>query len=75
MGTIINASGVLVADLTFPHNETYAPTKKLPVVFAFQSFERSRYLNPKITYTMWDLDEKNESLTPYHDFHGSNWAN
>jgi hypothetical protein len=75
MGIIINASDVLEVDLTFPGNETYAPTDRFPVVFAFQNFERARYLNPEITYTMWNLDDRNETLTRYHDFHDFNWAN
>lgn len=74
MGTTINASDVLEVDLVFPRNETYAPTENFPVIFAFQNPELARYLNPEVTYTIWDLDNTNNSLTTYHDLRWTNWT-
>ncbi|KAJ5245096.1 hypothetical protein N7489_005192 [Penicillium chrysogenum] len=74
MGTTINASNILEVDLVFPRNETYAPTESFPVVFAFQNPERARYLNPHISYSIWNLDEDNGTVTRYHDFRSANWT-
>jgi hypothetical protein len=74
MGTIINASNILEVDLVFPRNETYAPAERFPVVFAFQNPERARYLNTDITYTIWNLDDRNDTLTRSHDLRWVNWS-
>ncbi|KAJ6120995.1 hypothetical protein N7523_005275 [Penicillium sp. IBT 18751x] len=73
--TMINASDILEVDLTFPCNETYAPTKWFPIVFAFQNAERARYLNPEITYTIWNLDDRDDVTTMSHDLRWANWTN
>lgn len=74
MGTIIDASDLLEVDLVFPRNETYAPTDRFPVVFAFQNSERARYLNPAIEYTLWNLQDLDASVTSSHDLRGTNWT-
>ncbi|KAJ5810486.1 uncharacterized protein N7503_002704 [Penicillium pulvis] len=73
-GTITNASDILEVDLVFPRNETYAPTEWFPVVFAFQNPERARYLNPALGYTIWNLDDTNNSRTFLHDLRWTNWT-
>ena len=64
MGTIINASDILEVDLLFPRNETYAPTNRFPVVFAFQNSKRARYLNPQISYILWNERERHVFRDP-----------
>ncbi|KAF4211481.1 hypothetical protein CNMCM8980_002011 [Aspergillus fumigatiaffinis] len=74
MGAIINASSVLEVDLVFPRNKTYAPTEWFPVVFAFQNPKRAKYLNFDISYNIWNLDDRNNSLTRSHDLRFANWS-
>ncbi|KGO73175.1 hypothetical protein PITC_003620 [Penicillium italicum] len=74
MGTLINASDILEVDLVFPHNETYAPTDRFPVVFAFQNANRARHLTPAISYTLWNLQDLDASVTSSHDLRGTNWT-
>ncbi|KAJ5762793.1 hypothetical protein N7533_001474 [Penicillium manginii] len=42
------------------------------IVFAFQNAERARYLNPRITYRFWNLDNETNSHTLFHDL---SWTN
>jgi hypothetical protein len=72
MGSIINASSVLEVELVFPRNKPYAPTEWFPVVFAFQNPERAKYLNHDISYNIWNLDDKNNSLTRSHNLRRAN---
>ncbi|KAF7184178.1 hypothetical protein CNMCM7691_004803 [Aspergillus felis] len=74
MGTSIHASSVLEVDLVFPRNKTYALTEWLPVVFAFQNPECAKHLNPDISYNIWNLDDKDNSLTRSHDLRQANWS-
>ncbi|KAJ6012437.1 hypothetical protein N7522_002792 [Penicillium canescens] len=72
MGTIIHASDIPEVDLLFPRNETYAPTDRFPVVFAFQNSKLARYLNPQISYILWN--NKNVTFSETHDLRGTNWT-
>ncbi|KAF7173729.1 hypothetical protein CNMCM6106_007766 [Aspergillus hiratsukae] len=74
MGAIINASSVLEVDLVFPRNETYAPTEWFPIVFAFQNPKSAKYLNFDLSYNLWNLDDRNNSLTRSHDLRWANWS-
>lgn len=74
MGNIINASGILEVDLVFPRNDSYVPTEKFPVVFAFQNAQRARYLNPSIQFLIWNLQTDDTSLTLSHEFGWKNWT-
>jgi hypothetical protein len=71
---MINASDILEVDLLFPRNETYAPTDRFPVVFAFQNSKLARYLNPEISYTLWNLQHNTASFSLTHDLRGRNWT-
>lgn len=49
LGTVINAAGVLEIDVVFPRpNETYAPKKYFPIVFALQNAKMAKLLEPEI---------------------------
>ncbi|KAJ5647452.1 hypothetical protein N7490_003824 [Penicillium lividum] len=74
MGALINASDILEVDLVFPSNETYAPADRFPIVFAFQNPELARYLNPGLSYTLWNLDDFDEGASLYHDLRWVNWT-
>lgn len=74
IGTTINAYDILEVDLAFPRNETYAPADRFPIVFAFQNAEHARYLNPAISYTLWNLQDLDTSVTSSHDLRGTNWT-
>ncbi|KAL6232455.1 hypothetical protein BDW75DRAFT_242921 [Aspergillus navahoensis] len=76
MGALTTAapSSVLEVDLTFPHNRTYRPAEWFPIVFAFQNPERAKYLNLEIIYKLWNLDDRNNSLTRSHDLRLANWT-
>ena len=74
MGTIVNASDFLEIDLIFPRNESYAPTDRFPVVFAFQNAGRAKYLNPGLEFTLWNLQDLDASLTLSHDLRWTNWT-
>ncbi|KAK7959196.1 uncharacterized protein PG986_004050 [Apiospora aurea] len=47
-------SGILEVDLAFPRNQTYAPTARLPFVFAYQNPELATALNARISFTVWN---------------------
>ncbi|KAL5333854.1 hypothetical protein BJX70DRAFT_45343 [Aspergillus crustosus] len=77
LGVIANAVSVVEVDLVFPRNETYAPTKDFPIVFAFQNAEKAELLNPKISYTIinWNnFDNSFARFTYPHDLKGVNWS-
>lgn len=74
IGAVVNASEILEVDLIFPRNETYAPTDKFPVVFAFQNAERAKYINPSIDYTILGLQGNHTFYAPTHELGGTNWT-
>ncbi|KAK8074332.1 hypothetical protein PG994_005231 [Apiospora phragmitis] len=49
-------SGVMELDLVFPRNESYAPTARLPIVFAYQNPELARALHARVSVIVrnWD---------------------
>lgn len=47
--------GVVEADLVFPRNQTYAPMRYLPIVFAVQNPVAAAALDLQITYEVWNL--------------------
>lgn len=56
-----NSSAIVEVDLTFPRNETYAPSPLLPVVFAFQNAKLASSLNARILFDIWDYNNRSES--------------
>ncbi|KAA8652420.1 hypothetical protein EYZ11_012836 [Aspergillus tanneri] len=74
MGAMVSASSVLEMDLVFPRNETYAPTELFPIIFAFQNAERAKYLNPHISYTIRNWDNRNDTITRSYDLRWTNWS-
>ncbi|KAL2868996.1 uncharacterized protein BJX67DRAFT_31343 [Aspergillus lucknowensis] len=73
---LVGASGVLEVDLVFPRNDTYAPTDSFPVVFAFQNAEYARFLNPHVSYRIWNWATLpgNDSVGWSHDLRWTNWS-
>lgn len=55
-------SGVLEMDLLFPRNETYAPTKRFPVLFAFQNSQLAPLVDPQIDLTIWDRNDMDHTV-------------
>ncbi|KAL2130718.1 hypothetical protein VTI74DRAFT_6047 [Chaetomium olivicolor] len=50
LGAVVNAAGMLEIDVVFPrNNETYAPTKYFPIVFALQNAKLAKHLQPEIS--------------------------
>lgn len=49
-------------DLIFPHNDTYAPSPLMPIVFAFQNSRLAAPLDPGLHYQIVDL--RNASAGP-----------
>ncbi|KAK8062876.1 hypothetical protein PG997_014973 [Apiospora hydei] len=49
-------SGILEVDLAFPRNQTYAPTARLPIVFAYQNPELATALRARVSFTVWNWD-------------------
>ncbi len=77
-GAVVGASSdsVLEVDLVFPRNESYAPTDRFPIVFAFQNAQKAKYLNPYIDYTIWNWANLpgNDNLGWSHDLRTVNWS-
>jgi hypothetical protein len=82
LGGIVNAAepavaaGVVEIDLVFPRNETYAPTRWMPVVFAVRNTELARYLIPSISYSVQNNSGPNREThrTFRHDLKSTNWS-
>ncbi|KAL5337696.1 hypothetical protein BJX70DRAFT_409025 [Aspergillus crustosus] len=68
------ASGILEVDLVFPRNKTYAPEDFFPIVFAFQNPSLARYLNPHISYTISNENNRSTSIARSHDLRWTNWS-
>lgn len=47
--------------MVFPRNETYAPTEDFPVVFAVKNTQHAELLNLRITYIIFNWDDKSIS--------------
>jgi hypothetical protein len=73
---IVEAAGVLEIDVVFPRNETYAPSRWFPVVFAFRNAHLAQHLRPRI---VWRIRNATDLLgtTPAgrtHDLSETNWT-
>lgn len=68
-------SGTVLVDLVFPRNDTYAPTPLLPIIFGFQNSELASFLNPRISFTAWDLNNSTASVGASGDSYDVRWAN
>jgi hypothetical protein len=56
-------TGTTEVDVIFPRNGTYAPTQLLPVVFAVRNPPIASQLQPKLAYTIYQLDSPNSNIT------------
>ncbi|BCS24216.1 uncharacterized protein APUU_40660S [Aspergillus puulaauensis] len=78
LGAVVGATSdsVLEVDLVFPRNETYEPTDRFPIVFAFQNAKLAKYLNPHIDYTIfnWANLPGNDGADWSHDLRTVNWS-
>lgn len=51
------SSGVVEVDLVFPRNQTFAPTSRMPIIFAYQHPELALALNTFISFSVWNIDK------------------
>lgn len=64
---------IMEIDLVFPRNDTYATAPLTPIVFAFRNAALAPYLNPTISFSIWNLNDMgNDVLTMTYDVR---WAN
>ncbi|KAL3465426.1 hypothetical protein BJX64DRAFT_54424 [Aspergillus heterothallicus] len=74
---VVGAVSVVEVDLVFPRNDTYAPTKYFPIMFAFQNAEKAELLNPRLSYIImpWDeFDYEWPRFSPDQDLARVNWS-
>jgi hypothetical protein len=74
---VVSAVSVVEVDLVFPRNDTYAPTKDFPIIFAFQNSKKAELLNPQVSYivTNWDdFDDSWPRRSVSHDLAYANWS-
>ncbi|CAH0057844.1 unnamed protein product [Clonostachys solani] len=62
-GTAQAASAISEVDLVFPLNETYAPSRLFPIVFAFQSFNPATVVEPTINTVVTNYHNPNISYS------------
>ncbi|KAJ4286164.1 hypothetical protein N0V88_008108 [Collariella sp. IMI 366227] len=63
LGAVVNAGGMLEIDVIFPrNNETYAPTRYFPIVFALQNAELARYLAPYIEFVIRNASDSSSAF-------------
>lgn len=56
--------GVTEVDLIFPHNESYAPSPLIPIIFTIQNLSLLSSLNPEISYYIEQQNvNTNESIS------------
>jgi hypothetical protein len=76
---VAGAGGMPEIDLVFPRNETYAPTRDMPVVFAFQNWDAKlvSLLWPGVEYQMWYTSNSSGAAgkVPWPSRHEGTWAN
>ncbi|KAK8036238.1 hypothetical protein PG993_008852 [Apiospora rasikravindrae] len=61
-------SGILELDLAFPRNQTYAPTARLPIVFAYQNPELATALNARVSFNVWHSGDVGNNRTAGANF-------
>ncbi|KAJ0415606.1 hypothetical protein BJY00DRAFT_317660 [Aspergillus carlsbadensis] len=73
----VSAVSVVEVDLVFPRNDTYAPTKHFPIMFAFQNSNKAELLSPWVSYIVVNWDAFNDSWpdnSVSHHLAHANWS-
>jgi hypothetical protein len=76
LGVFAAAAGVVQVDLVFPRNETYAPTRWMPVVFAVQNTELAPHIYSSTAYHLADTSGSSANISARfrHDLENANMA-
>lgn len=69
-----NSTGIVEVDLVFPRNETYAPSDRIPVIFAIQNSSLASFVQPEIYVSVRDLNNGNEFGSSFR-YSRMRWAN
>jgi hypothetical protein len=74
--TVVEAAGVLEIDVVFPRNETYAPSRWFPVVFAFRNAQLAQHLRPRIVWSIRNASNLLQTAPEgrSHDLSETNWT-